>query len=73
MGKELQLCSAVGWAWQKEEQVEEDGEEEYEAVASVLPGFVIKRYATLHLKCVGFVSFLLFSPKKEYVSPDLAA
>lgn len=31
-----------------------------EVVASVLPGFVIKRYATLHLKCVGFVSFLYF-------------
>ena len=39
-------------------------EEEYEAAVSVLPGFVIKRYATLHLKCVDFVSFLFFSPKR---------
>lgn len=28
----------------------------------LLPGFVIKRYATLHLKCVGLVS--LFFPKR---------
>ncbi len=39
-------------------------EEEYEAVVSVLPGFVIKRYATLHLKCVDLTRFFFFSPKR---------
>lgn len=41
-------------------------DEKHEAGGSVLPGFIIKCYATLHLNCVGFVSFLFFfSPPKR--------
>lgn len=35
---------------------------------SVLPGFVIKRYATLHLKCLGLVVLFYFSTQKQNAS-----
>lgn len=57
--KELQLSTAVGWSRQKQERAGGQRREIRGGRVS-LPGFVIKRYATLHLKFVGFVSFLFF-------------